>query len=45
MNPAKQLTSDPLLARMEPGEVYRLEELVEATAMAPVETAAAVDGT
>jgi len=31
----KQLISDPLLARMEPGEVYRLEELVEATAMAP----------
>ena len=32
---AKQLISDPLLARMEPGEVYRLEELVEATGMAP----------
>jgi len=32
---AKQLTTDPLLARMEPGEVYRLEELVEATATAP----------
>jgi DNA processing protein len=30
---AKQLTSDPLLARMEAGEVYRLEELVDATAM------------
>jgi DNA processing protein len=32
---AKQLISDPLLARMEPGEVYRLEELAGATAMAP----------
>jgi len=32
---AKQLISDPLLARMEPGEVYRLEELAEATAMTP----------
>lgn len=32
---AKQLISDPLLARMEPGEVYRLEELVDATGMAP----------
>jgi DNA processing protein len=29
---AKLLTLDPLLARMEPGEVYRLDELVEATA-------------
>jgi DNA processing protein len=29
---AKHLTADPLLARMEAGEVYRLEELVEATA-------------
>jgi DNA processing protein len=29
--PAKQLTADPLLARMEPGEVYRLEELAETT--------------
>jgi DNA processing protein len=32
---AKELISDPLLARMEPGEVYRLEELAEATAMMP----------
>jgi DNA processing protein len=32
---AKQLIADPLLARMEPGEVYRLEELVEATGMTP----------
>lgn len=32
---AKQLISDPLLARMEPGEVYRLEELAEATAITP----------
>lgn len=30
----KSLPDDPLLARMEPGEVYRLEELVEATATA-----------
>jgi DNA processing protein len=29
---AKQLTADPLLAVMEPGEIYRLEELVERTA-------------
>jgi DNA processing protein len=28
-------TADPLLARMEPGEVYRLDELVEVTAIAP----------
>jgi DNA processing protein len=27
--------SDPLLARMEPGEIYRLDEIVEATAIAP----------
>ena len=32
---AKLLTHDPLLAHMEAGEVYRLEELVDATAMAP----------
>jgi DNA processing protein len=32
---AKLLTGDPLLAHMEPGEVYRLEELVEATATGP----------
>ena len=32
---AKSLTPDPLLARMEPGDVYRLEELVESTGMAP----------
>jgi DNA processing protein len=32
---AKQLISDPLLAKMEPGEVYRLDELVEATGMTP----------
>jgi DNA processing protein len=31
---AKVLTQDPLLARMEAGEVYRLEELVEATSTA-----------
>ena len=31
---AKLLTQDPLLARMEAGEVYRLEELVEATSTA-----------
>ncbi len=30
---AKLLTQDPLLTRMEAGEVYRLEELGEATAM------------
>ncbi len=29
----KLLSSDPLLAKMEPGEVYGLDELVEATAM------------
>jgi DNA processing protein len=28
-------TSDPVLARMEPGEVYGLDELVQATAVAP----------
>ena len=32
---AKQLSRDPLLAAMEPGEVYRLEELVEKTATLP----------
>jgi DNA processing protein len=32
---AKQLVDDPLLAAMEPGEVYRLEELAEKTAMLP----------
>jgi DNA processing protein len=32
---AKHLISDPLLAKMEPGEVYRLDELVEATGMTP----------
>ncbi|MFL6279263.1 MAG: DNA-processing protein DprA [Vicinamibacterales bacterium] len=32
---AKQLVQDPLLAVMEPGEVYRLEELAEKTAMLP----------
>ncbi len=32
--PRKSLSSDPLLAKMEPGEVYGLDELVEATAMA-----------
>jgi DNA processing protein len=32
---AKQLTIDPLLAVMDPGEVYRLEELVEKTAILP----------
>jgi DNA processing protein len=31
---AKQLNQDPLLARMEAGELYRLEELVEMTGMA-----------
>ena len=31
----KRLTDDPLLAAMEPGEVYRLEELVEKTAILP----------
>ncbi len=31
-DPAKQLKQDPLLAAMEAGEVYRLEELVEKTA-------------
>jgi len=31
-NTAKHLSADPLLAAMEPGEVYRLEELVEKTA-------------
>jgi DNA processing protein len=31
----KLLTDDPLLARMEPGEVYRLEALAGATGMAP----------
>lgn len=30
----KLLTNDPLLAKMEVGEVYRLDELVEATAIA-----------
>ena len=34
--PAKPLASDPLLARMESGELYRLEELVEATGISPV---------
>jgi len=32
--PAKLLNNDPLLARMEPGEVYGLDELAESTAMA-----------
>ena len=32
---AKLLNPDPLLARMEAGEVYRLEELVETTGTAP----------
>jgi DNA processing protein len=32
---AKLLTQDPLLARMEAGEVYRLEELVDTTGTAP----------
>ena len=32
---AKPLTQDPLLARMEAGEVYRLEELVDTTGTAP----------
>jgi len=31
----KQLTADPLLAVMDPGEAYRLEELVERTAILP----------
>jgi|1185.fasta_scaffold80139_1 DNA processing protein len=31
----KQYMQDPLLAAMEPGEVYRLEELAEKTAMLP----------
>ena len=31
----KQLSGDPLLAAMEPGEVYRLDELVEKTATLP----------
>jgi len=35
IEPAKRLISDPLLANMEPGEVYRLDELVEATGMTP----------
>ena len=30
---AKLLKNDPLLARMEPGEVYRLDELIELTGM------------
>lgn len=34
--PAKLLSMDPLLARMETGEVYRLEELVDATGISPV---------
>jgi DNA processing protein len=34
--PAKLLSTDPLLARMENGEAYRLEELVEATGISPV---------
>ena len=32
---AKLLNPDPLLARMDAGEVYRLEELVESTGTAP----------
>jgi len=32
---AKNLTTDPLLAVMEPGEAYRLEELVDKTAILP----------
>jgi DNA processing protein len=32
---AKQLISDPLLSKMEPGEVYRLEELADAAGMTP----------
>ncbi len=32
----KPLTSDPLLARMQAGEAYSLEELVESTGLAPV---------
>jgi DNA processing protein len=31
----KSLNSDPLLTRMQPGEVYRLEELAETTGMRP----------
>ena len=34
-NSAKVLKSDPLLAAMEVGEVYRLEELVERTSIVP----------
>lgn len=34
VEPAKPLSRDPLLARMEAGEVYRLDELVEATGTA-----------
>ena len=34
-NSAKNLTTDPLLGVMEPGEAYRLEELVEKTAILP----------
>ena len=34
-NSGKSLTTDPLLAVMEPGEVYRLEQLVEKTATLP----------
>jgi DNA processing protein len=29
--PSKSMTADPLLARMEPGEVYRLEDLMALT--------------
>ena len=33
--PSKLLSTDPLLARMESGELYRLEELVEVTGISP----------
>jgi DNA processing protein len=33
--PAKSMSNDPLLVHMEPGEVYGLDELVEATGTAP----------
>lgn len=35
VNPGKSLSDDPLLARMEPGEVYGLDELVETTGTGP----------
>jgi DNA processing protein len=34
-DPAKSMSTDPLLAHMEPGEVYALDELVEVTGTAP----------